>query len=528
MRGAHPAARHDVLLGRGDPAQGAPPARPRGLRAVPPRRRHRRRPGSHRPGAGRRDRAGAGRLPGRVHARRAGGHQPRPGAGRRRPHRPGDPDRPGVLRAVLRGDGPGPHHHDVRHLGGPARLHGGLGRGHRGDDAARPRAELGLGQGAGTRARQRLPADQLPAGRRRGPRPRPGLHPAGGPRALRRRPRPTPGRRFVARPDGLRGRAQPRAVRRGRSRPGSAPGRLAPLRRHRPPSVRRHPGPDRGRRLRRLRRAGRRPHLAQGRPRRRGPRRHRGRCTAHLAVHRWSRCERSKTRDPAAHPERPEADAAARPARAVVAAREAGPHPGRPRRGPRPRPRRVVHRRAVHRARHDQHHPLRRGPRGRALAHEHRGRSRSRLLPPPGRVAHRLRGVRRQAALPLARSRAGPRGAARLAGVRRPRRRRAALGPRPHPRRDALRPAADHRPPAAGPLRGGGRGTARHLRAAGHHRQPARPLARLVVPPLRLQPPRGRRVRQRRRGPDRRRDVPAEPALGRPRSGRAPTASRAR
>ena len=50
------------------------------------------------------------------------------------------------------------------------------------------------------------------------------------------------------------------------------------------------------------------------------------------------------------------------------------------------------------------------------------------------------------------------------------------------------------------------------VRAAGHHRQPARPVARGVVPPVCVQPPRRRRRRERRQGARRRRDVPAHPA----------------
>ena len=84
----------------------------------------------------------------------------------------------------------------VRDLGRPLRLHGGLGRGDRRDDAAGAASRPARGPRAGPLARPGLPADQLPARRRRGPRPRPGL------RARRRTcgasastSRPAPGRR---------------------------------------------------------------------------------------------------------------------------------------------------------------------------------------------------------------------------------------------------------------------------------------------------------------------------------------------
>ena len=90
-------------------------------------------------------------------------------------------------------------------------LHGGLRRRHRRDDAAGAAAHLAAGDGAGPRARPRLPAHQLPARRRRGPRPGARLPAAGGPAPLRRRP-VAPRRHAVARADGVRDRAQPRAL----------------------------------------------------------------------------------------------------------------------------------------------------------------------------------------------------------------------------------------------------------------------------------------------------------------------------
>ena len=90
---------------------------------------------------------------------------------------------------------------DVRDVRRPARLHGRLGRGHRRDDAADPRAVVARRRDRPRpRPRHRLPAHELPARRRRGPRPGPGLHPPGGPAEVRRRDRAR--RRDGRRPSG--------------------------------------------------------------------------------------------------------------------------------------------------------------------------------------------------------------------------------------------------------------------------------------------------------------------------------------
>ena len=181
VRPADLAVRHHLLLGCGAAAQAATQARVRGLRPVPAGRRHRRPARRPRPSSATASQSASStaferRLPHRADRAR----QRRPGAGGHRAHGDHLRHRAGVLRPVLRRDGDGPDRHLLRDLGGPVRLHGGLGRGHRGDDAAGARADQPGGQGAGPVARPGLPADQLPARRRRGPRPRPGLPAAGG------------------------------------------------------------------------------------------------------------------------------------------------------------------------------------------------------------------------------------------------------------------------------------------------------------------------------------------------------------
>ncbi len=81
------------------------------------------------------------------------------------------------------------------------------------------------------------------------------------------------------------------------------------------------------------------------------------------------------------------------------------------------------------------------------------------------------------------------------------------------------RPTLPARPPLAELGHRGDR-PARNLRAAGRDRQPARPVARLLVPPVRVQPPGGRRRGLGRAHPGGRRDLPAEPDLGRAGAGR--------
>ena len=129
VRAPHPAARHDVLLGRRAAAEGAASARVRGVRAVPAGRRHRRltqdegptrlpatRAVEGYPETAARLEAFADVVPRRARRRR----QRRPGAGRDRAQRAALRHRPGVLRPVLRGHGDGPDHHLVRDVGGPA------------------------------------------------------------------------------------------------------------------------------------------------------------------------------------------------------------------------------------------------------------------------------------------------------------------------------------------------------------------------------------------------------------------------
>ena len=129
---------------------------------------------------------------------------------------------PGVLPPLPALDDDGPHRRPLRDVGGPARLHGRLGRGRRRDDAAHPRTTRSGRRGAARPGPgRRLPADQLPARRRRGPRPRSRLPAPGGPPPLRRRPRAPPGDAGVVRGHALRDRPLPRG---STSRPTSASG----------------------------------------------------------------------------------------------------------------------------------------------------------------------------------------------------------------------------------------------------------------------------------------------------------------
>ena len=100
-------------------AEGQAPPRVRALRVLPPRRRHRRRP---RPG--RRSTCGRRRWPtsatGSSPTSTAGAVR-RPGAQGGRAHRAGLRHRPRLLPPVPALDGDGPHGHDLRDLGRPAR-----------------------------------------------------------------------------------------------------------------------------------------------------------------------------------------------------------------------------------------------------------------------------------------------------------------------------------------------------------------------------------------------------------------------
>ena len=123
----------------------------------------------------------------------------------------------------------------------PARLHGGLGGGHRHHDAADPgQLRPGGRPRAGPAARLRLPAHQLHPGRRRGPRPGPHLPAGRGPGEVRRHPRgagrgPRPGPRHPPDPraDRVRGDPRPGALRRRRTGHHHAGARLAGLHAHR-------------------------------------------------------------------------------------------------------------------------------------------------------------------------------------------------------------------------------------------------------------------------------------------------------
>ena len=170
--------------------------------------------------------------------------QRRSGAGRGGPHGDRVRDRAGVLRPVLRGDGHGPDHELLRDLGGPLRLHGGLRRGDRGDDAAGPGADqpgrhrpgpaLGLAFQLTNflrdidedldRGRVYVPQDDLRAF---------------GVDLTARRATPSSG------PGWPRDRAQPRSLRATPTRDRPAAAALGPLRGHRPGALRPDPGPDR-------------------------------------------------------------------------------------------------------------------------------------------------------------------------------------------------------------------------------------------------------------------------------------------
>ena len=181
---AQQALRHHVLLVDVRAAARQAPPRVGALRLLPPRRRHRRRPGP-----GRRSRCARRRWPTSATASSptsTAGRLRRPGAQGRRAHRARLRHRPRVLPPVPALDGDGPHRHARTRRGttccgymdGSAAVIG---------EMMLPILEpLGPGRArAGPRPRQRVPAHQLPPRRRRGPRPRSRLPAPGGPRSLR-------------------------------------------------------------------------------------------------------------------------------------------------------------------------------------------------------------------------------------------------------------------------------------------------------------------------------------------------------
>ena len=201
---------------------GAPSARARRVRVVPARRRHRRRSGrDRRPRSRRHPLAGSTISPPRFRrALQSGTADPVLAAAAHTVRTVGIDqecfDRFFGAMAMDLTTTP------VRDLGRPPRLHGGLRRRHRRDDAARCCSRCGRGAREPARALGlRLPVHELPARRRRGPRPRPGLPTAGGaapgsawsPRILGMR-RVTPA---VARVHGARDRPHPRPVRAART-----------------------------------------------------------------------------------------------------------------------------------------------------------------------------------------------------------------------------------------------------------------------------------------------------------------------
>ena len=214
---AEQAPRHDVLLVDDGAADGQAPPRPRPLRVLPLRRRHRRRP-----------RAGAGARAGRRAARRsATASSPTSSAGSSddlvlkavvHTVRAFDID-PEAFRRFLRSmtmdltvESYATYDDLLDYMDGSAAVIG---------EMMLPILEppdLGGRAWPGPRPRRGVPADELPARHRRGPRPRPPVRAPGGPQPVRRRPHRAPVHAGVRRADALRDRPLPRAVRRGRRR----------------------------------------------------------------------------------------------------------------------------------------------------------------------------------------------------------------------------------------------------------------------------------------------------------------------
>ena len=186
--------------------------------------------------------------------------------------------------------------------------------------------------------------------------------------------------------------------------------------------------------------------------------------------------------------------------RSRLATGQTARHRPRPRAGTRPAARQLVCRRRIAPSgRGTAASPdRRRGPC--RLAGRRRAADRPGRLSPHGGVAVGFLRSGGQAGLSVARAGSGQGGARQLEEVRGPRRRRPQLGPdRSRGSRDAAagaRPTSRHLSRGRGPGRGA-------LRPRGHHRQPARPVARRPLPPLRLRladRPRSRRRRRSRCG----------------------------
>ena len=203
------APRHDVLLVDDGAAVGEAPPRPRPVRLLPLRRRHRRRP---RTGAGRR----AGRRPGGRSAT-ASSPTSTPGAPTTSCSRPSctpsapstsTPRRSAASCARWTMDLTVDRYEtydDLRvYMDGSAAVIGEMML-----PILEPR-DLAAATAPGPGPRRGVPADQLPARHRRGPRPRPAVRPAGGPPPVRRRPRRAPLHAGVRRADALRDRPLPR------------------------------------------------------------------------------------------------------------------------------------------------------------------------------------------------------------------------------------------------------------------------------------------------------------------------------
>ena len=156
-----------------------------------------------------------------------------------------------------------------------------------------------------------------------------------------------------------------------------------------------------------------------------------------------------------------------------------------------------------------------RGPRTGRLARPLRPAGGAQRLPAPGRVAGRRTPARRLPGVPLARPGAGAGRSPRLAAAAEPRRRRAAVGP-PCRRRSGHPTTLPVHPPAHRHRRRDSQGSA--LRAAGHHRQPVRSVARRALPSAFVRRPDGARAERRRHYCTR--GVSRHPAHGR--GGRCP------
>ena len=237
------------------PARGQAPPRVGALRLLPPRRRHRRRPG---PGAGRasgpRRSTGCGE---RFLADLAAGRSDDPVLRRScTPCAPSASTSPRFER-FLALDGDGPHRRDYEtwddllgYMDGSAAVIG---------EMLLPILEPTIPEavGPGPRPRVRVPAHELPARRRRGPRPGTGVPAAGGPRALRRRS-PAPRRRRAVAGAACASRSTGAGPCTASADEGIAllPPASARCVRRRPDALQRDPRPHRGPRLRRVHGAG--------------------------------------------------------------------------------------------------------------------------------------------------------------------------------------------------------------------------------------------------------------------------------